>query len=444
MAAVVACIHMSSCTNDPSPDAFLVPEFGAVTVDESVPGAVEFKCQVSSMSQISEFGVYSTNTARSAYTPQKTPGVLNSHDAFKVRLDGLMGGATYSCRFFIGNGRVERLSDPIFYAAPDNGSGRDPMVLRAQPASDGNVYLPLRGSVKCVIDWGDGSRSACSGEYGSGTLASGYISHSYAAANTFDITISGTVSALSCYGLPDCSCICAVLDWGDTGLMDLSCAFLGQTGLEELAAPGSGTFAGVLSFRNALSGTAIRTLPAGFFSSCPAGCDYTRVCFGCKDLATLPDLLFPAAESLQQCFKGCSSLRELPAHLVSAGASLKELQETFADCTSLAVLPTTLLHGCTGLERLASAFAGCTSLSELPATLLDDCRRLTSTEGAFMNCISLAGESPFTVIGGQKVHLYERGAFPQQFADISKYYLCFYACPGLSDYKDMPAAWKTL
>lgn len=445
LAAVVAvCTYMASCTHDPSPDAFLVPEFGAVTVDESVPGSVEFNCQVSSMAQISEFGVYSSNNPGPQGSLQKIPGVLTSQDAFKVRLDGLMGGTTYSCRFFIGNGRVERLSEPITYSVPDNGSGRAPMVLRVKPAADGNVYLPLRGSVKCVVDWGDGKREACTGEYGSGTIVSGFISHSYAAASTYDITISGTVSALSSYGLPDCSCVCAVLDWGDTGLKDLGCAFQNQAALEELAAPGNGTFAEVSSFRNAFSGSAITAIPAGFFSSCPPGCDYTRVSFGCKDLETLPDVLFPSAESLQQCFKGCSSLRGLPAHLAASGASLKELQETFADCTSLTELPETLLQGCSCLERVVSAFAGCSSLTKLPAALFDDCHRLTSVEGAFMNCTALAGESPFTVVDGQIVHLYERSSRPQQFAGISKYYLCFYACEGLSDYMDMPATWKSL
>lgn len=433
-----------SCINDPSPDTFLVPEFGAVTVDESIPGSVEFNCRVSSMAQISEFGVYSSNDLGSQGSVQKTPGVRTSQDGFKVRLDGLMGGTTYSCRFFISNGRVERLSEPISYSAPDNGSGRAPMVLRVKPAADGNVYLPLRGSVKCVVDWGDGRRDACTGEYGSGTLANGFISHAYSGVGPFVVRVSGNVSALSSYGLPDCSCVGAVLDWGNTGLSDLSSAFQGQVALEELAAPDETTFADVHSFRNAFSGSAITTVPDGFFTSCPAVCDYTRVCFGCQNLTALPDNLFPAAESLQQSFKGCTSLRELPAHLVASGASLKEMQETFADCTSLVEMPETLLSGCTGLERVVSAFAGCTSLTGLPTALFDDCRRLTDVEGAFMNCTALAGESPFTIIDGQKVHLYERAADPGRFAAVAKYYLCFYACTGLSDYMDIPATWKSL
>ena len=443
--SVIAAISavLSSCIHDPSPEAFLVPEFGTVTIDESIPGSVEFNCQVTSMSQLSEFGVYSSNSTGSQAAPDKTPGVRTSQDAFKVRLDGLIGGAKYSCRFYIGNGRVERLSEPITYSAPYNGSGRAPMVLRVRPAADGKVYLPLRGAVKCVVDWGDGNREACAGEYGSGTIAGGCISHSYAAADNYEVSISGVVTALSSYGLPNADCICEVLDWGDTGLKDLSCAFQNQIRLEALAAPGSDTFADVLSFRNAFSGTAITSLPAGFFSSCPPGCDYSRVCFGCGNLEALPDMLFPSAERLQQCFKGCSSLRELPARLVASGASLRELQETFADCTSLTVLPETLLSGCHGLLRLVSTFAGCSSLTALPSALFDGCPALTDVEGAFMNCTALSGESPFTVVDGEKVHLYERSVHQEHFAPVSKYILCFYACTGLSDYTDIPAAWKS-
>ena len=32
----------------------------------------------------------------------------------------------------------------------------------------------------------------------------------------------------------------------------------------------------------------------------------------------------------------------------------------------------------------------------------------------------------------------------EHFAAVAKYYLCFYACPGLSDYMDIPATWKSL
>ena len=443
LSVIIAMLLLSvlpSCTVDPSPEAYRVPEFGLVTVDESELGVVEFCYPVSPMSQVTDCGLYYREAGDEAAW-LKAPGIHAGADTFKVRIDNLADGATYSYRLFVSNGRAERLSDPMTYVAPDNGFGRDPMVLQVQAGADGKVWLPLRGSVKCKVDWGDGTHEVCVGEFGAGTLASGCISHTYASPESYVVTAAGTVTALSGFGLPSGS-VKAVLAWGDTGLTDMSCAFQGQEMLCKLAAPCDGAFASVASFRNAFSGTGITGLPAGFFDSCPNDCDYTRVFASCKRLQSLPDPVFPSAESLLQCFTGCSSLKSLPARLCADGSGVRVMQEVFSDCTSLQSVPGTLLVGFTGLERMVSVFAGCTSLSGLPAGLFDDCRLLTVTEGVFMNCSSLSGESPYTVIDGVKVHLYERNAFPEHFAAINSCYLCYFGCTGLSDYDGIPASWK--
>ena len=436
---------LASCVNDPLPEGFLVPEFEAVSVDESVPGTVEFSCTVSSMAQVSEFGLYysSSPSAKSEPEPswQKAGGTQVSVNSFKVRIDGLLGGATYKCRLFISNGRVERLSEAISYSAPEEMPDPDPMVFLVQAGADGKVCLPLRGSVNCTIDWGDGNRESSTGEYGTGTLANGCVSHTYDSPSRYTVYVRGKVTALSSSGLPCPNSITAVLAWGDTGLTDMDCAFLGQELLEELAEPAESAFAGVVSFRNAFSGTSIKTVPAGFLSSSPAGCDFTKAFASCSQLLSLPSPLFPTAESLSQCFKGCTSLQTLPARLCSDGSALREMQETFADCASLTEIPSGLLAGCTGLERMVSVFSGCSALGSLPAGLFDDCRSLGVVEGAFMNCTSLEGESPYSITDGVKVHLYERNAFPGSFAAITSGYMCFFGCTGLSDYKDMPSEW---
>ena len=498
---------LHSCLQDPSPDGFLVPQFSGISIDESVPGVVTFHCGVSSMEQISDFGLYFTTagtttagtktaatktagtktagsktSAGTKSSATKTSGTLarpaskasdplwtrvqgtrDSDESFTVSIESLLGGATYSCRLYIGNGRVERLSEPLSYSAPDNGSGRAPMVLRVAPGSDGAVYLPLRGNVKCVIDWGDGSREACTGDFGIGSLASGYVSHTYELPDAYsgptsypdasaakapawmeeptfyEVSISGTVTALSTSGLPDCSTIEAVLDWGDTGLQDLSCAFSDCTRLESLAVPAPGTFSNVSSLRDAFSGTSLWSLPNGLFDDVPDGCDCSRTFEGCTLLHSLPEGLLPATESLRQTFKGCTALETLPSKLIKGA---REMQETFAGCSSLRTLPDDLLQGSPELERFVSVFAGCSALESLPAALFDPCRGLGSVEGAFMNCASLRGESPATVIKGTKVHLYERSAYPEEFVPIEKYYLCFFGCLTLDDYPQMPQNWK--
>ena len=129
---------LHSCLQDPSPDGFLVPQFSGISIDESVPGVVTFHCGVSSMEQISDFGLYfttagtktagsktsavtkssATKTAGTLVRPSskaadplwtRVQGTRDSDESFTVSIESLLGGATYSCRLYIGNGRVERL-----------------------------------------------------------------------------------------------------------------------------------------------------------------------------------------------------------------------------------------------------------------------------------------------------------------------------------------------
>lgn len=463
---ILVAIALESCVNDPSPDGFRVPEFGSITIDESAPGSVAFNCRVSSMSQLADYGLYFTtgtaaSKAQQEVSWQKVQGTKAAEDAFSVRIDDLMGGATYVCRMFVSNGRVERLSEPLSYSAPDNGSGRAPMRMEVEPSTDGFVCLPIRGTLKCVVDWGDGSREAFQGEYGAGSIATAYVSHLYELPDassgatyssshpsyvrempTFVVSVSGTVSALSSYGLPNGTNVRSLLAWGETGLTDLTCAFMGQRGMDLVAAPAPGILSGVVSFREAFKETALCSLPESLFADVPAGVDMTRCFADCTWLESIPDAFLPGTEICQQTFKGCTSLKTISGKLFSNGAPVRELQETFAGCTFLESVPASMFEGCAGLERLVSVFSGCVSLSSLPASLLDPCPALTSVDGAFMNCGALSGESPYTVVDGRKVHLYERNAYPGQFAEITKNYLCFYGCAGLSDYPDMPAGWK--
>jgi hypothetical protein len=415
----VLLLVVTACLNDPAPDGLPEPEFTGVTVDEREQGSVRFTCGVSSMARVKEYGAYySVLGAESASLDAewtRLSGSRISEESFSVQLDGLLGGATYFCRFYISNGRYERLSEQISYCAVEPVAPRAPMLMEVCPTPDGRVYLPICGSLDCTVDWGDGTKDSYAGDYGVGVLANANVSHTYdGQSDRFTVTVSGTVTALSSVGLPDCTTITAVLDWGDTGLRDLNCAFLGQSGLKSVVAP-AGALDNVTSFRKAFSETALTSLPDGLLSG---------------------------AAGFEQTFKGCASLKTLPDKLFSAPGKLKELQETFADCTSLESLPVSLFKDCAGLEKLVSTFSGCTSLAGLPASLFDDCPAITVAEGVFMNCSSLAGESPYTEIDGVRVHLYQRDAYPARFAAIGRSYLCFFGCNGLSDFAQMPDAWK--
>jgi hypothetical protein len=48
------------------------------------------------------------------------------------------------------------------------------------------------------------------------------------------------------------------------------------------------------------------------------------------------------------------------------------------------------------------------------------------------------------MMDGQKVHLYERANYPEQFRAPKYLKKAFYFCSGLTDYAQMPISWKQL
>lgn len=64
-----------------------------------------------------------------------------------------------------------------------------------------------------------------------------------------------------------------------------------------------------------------------------------------------------------------------------------------------------------------------------------------NVKSAFSGSLNVEGESPYTVIGNKKVHLYERGDYPTEFVALQEYVRCFGYCTKLTDYSDMPDHW---
>lgn len=81
----------------------------------------------------------------------------------------------------------------------------------------------------------------------------------------------------------------------------------------------------------------------------------------------------------------------------------------------------------------SSAFQSCSALVDVPVNLFDAACMATNFEKAFSQVKNVTSESPYVLVGGQKVHLYERKNFGQ-FANISKYISCFY-CGNWADQK---------
>lgn len=109
-----------ACSADPRPDAYGMPEFEMVSVREGAQGEVTFTCRMSSMLQLTGYGLYYAK-ADDAETSDwdKAPGDKTGEDTFSVSLGGLAPGTTYTYCFYISNGRKEARSSSNHYTVPE-------------------------------------------------------------------------------------------------------------------------------------------------------------------------------------------------------------------------------------------------------------------------------------------------------------------------------------
>lgn len=202
--------------------------------------------------------------------------------------------------------------------------------------------------------------------------------------------------------------------------------------------------------------TALESLPAGLFrnntqlssmKSTFAGCSsLTTLSEGlfaaCRNITSLGELHYPGNNSASGIFSDCTALESIPDDLFSAMTKLKDAPGIFDGCTALTAIPESLFANNKELRTINFAFSGCRSLTSLPAGLFDQNRMLQSVSNAFSGCSSLTGESPYTLVNGQKVHLYERDSYPDYFLEITQRSNTFENCSHLSDYEQIPDMWK--
>ena len=276
-----------------------------------------------------------------------------------------------------------------FVQLTDGAEDPDAMIFttRANFSNDFTAYLPLYGNVDCFIDWGDGNVEYINGDYDNDV-----ISHVYDVSEpaSFDVKIIGQVEQLSSYKITTHT-ITDVKQWGNVGLKSMYDAFKGNIYLTSVSDDINSAFANVKSFYEA--------------------------------------------------FYGCTGLTALPEKLFAACANVTSFSYAFTDCTGLTTLPEKLFANCTEVVSFEETFDSCVSLVEVPAALFDNNRKIKTFNRTFYYCNLLSGESPYTLIGDVKVHLYERADYPDYFATPTSHYSCF-SSRNLTDYDQIPDSWK--
>lgn len=360
--------------------------------------------------------------------------------------------ATAEYAFKQGNGNMQ-----LEYVIPEDGK---------------TAKLPICGDdIDCTIDWGDGSDKMSVKGYVSSYSR---IDHQYAKAGTYIISISGIIDEFNSDDTGITDYFKALRSWGALQINSLRNAFKG-TSMTQIPLPEEpDLFANVESISGAFEKMDnLTSAPVGLFDTAVNVTDASNLFYDCKLLETIPENFFSGMtkiEDISNMFYNCQSLKQVPADLFKSntaismvtalfsysglenipagffdfGENIKMMITIFAGCEKLKEIPEGLFDKLPEITRFQSTFLNCTSLTSIPTALFDNCKKLNIIQYMFKGCTALTGESPYTMVDGVKVHLYERNDHLDVFTKILPKDAkgTFAECTGLSDYAAMPDKYK--
>lgn len=347
----------------------------------------------------------------------------------------------------------------------------NPMVIEyTVPAGGQLVAAPVSGAVNCYVDWGDAETSSCCRTLNMFE----YMTHTYASAGVYKVRIYGSSEKISCDNGSEMEsskkCITALDTWGAIRPVSLYYGFSG-TSIRTLPDDTAEALSEVTNFglafylcdklesvpadmlRNTratdmagmfLGCVSLREIPEGFLDGAVEVNNISTMFRDCRSLTAIPEGLFDSMDKVvmaNSTFSGCSSVREIPAGLFDSFSATTQINGIFRDCSSLVTVPEGLFSSMTEVFDISEAFSGCTSLESVPADLFSGCNKIQYAISTFYGCSSLSCESPYDIVDGTKVHLYERGNH-DSYSVINSYTSCFGGCTGLSDYSQIPQDWK--
>lgn len=203
-----------------------------------------------------------------------------------------------------------------------------------------------------------------------------------------------------------------------------------------------GSFAGKPNIKTANSmfiGTwRLNTIPPQMFRGCPNLEDVTSA-FGFSYNIPNADYMFADCPKLTQAAQVfCYVIFPSAVSAFENCTSLKSVVSLFANCRLLTDV-TNVFKGCTNIELALRVFQNCAVLNP-PVNVFDDCKKAYNFKECYNNLPAATNESPYTVVNGQKVHLWERT--PELgFALPIQYDFCFTNSPNFADYANIPEAW---
>jgi hypothetical protein len=270
----------------------------------------------------------------------------------------------------------------------------------------GNFTLPLRSgyTYNMTVSWGDGTADSTVTAYNAASAT-----HNYAAAGTYQISITGTCGAWYINNIAAIKAkLTKVIDWGSVGFatLGLESAFYGCSNLTVLPSTPIVAAAGLSSLKYLfLNCTGLTAIPSGIFDNLTGVTTFQGTFSGCTGLTgSIPVDLFrynTAAYdyAFQSTFQGCNHLTgAIPTDLFRYNTTVRNLAfvSTFSGCTGLTgSIPTDFFRYNTNARSFQNTFQNCSGLTgSIPAGMFNYNTLATDFSSVFSGCIGLTGSIP--------------------------------------------------
>lgn len=295
------------------------------------------------------------------------------------------------------------------------------------------------------VNWGDGTPI----EY---IKTDGLFGHNYAAGTTGEVVVTfigrtgafflGTKSS-------DQEVFKGSLIKVDLTNADAACpsgmwinAFWGCNYLVEVV----GSFAGKPNIKKCnsmfITCCRLKSVPEQMFRWCPRLLTVSRIFSYCRILKTKMDYMFadcPALDSVEYSLFEAFAVQSAVG-ILSNSLAITNANFMFMRCKALTDVTDMFFGGeYTKLRSVLGIFHDCPLLN-VPSSIFDLAKRIAIFKNALSLNPSATNESPYTVVNGQKIHLWERTVALGFIVPIISEF-CFTDSPNFADYANIPETW---
>ena len=307
----------------------------------------------------------------------------------------------------------------------------------------GTITLPLRGgggwNYNMTVDYGDGTVVNVNSN------SDPDATHTYSSGDSNrTVTITGTMGGFYFNNTGSKANFRSVVSWGPISGVNVFAGYSAYNGCANFVGstqPMDSSWGGLTVAGNMFKGCSSFTTNAPNVSALTNLTDITYGWQSCVNMVIAPSISGATKlQTIATAWSGCSKLT-VPAD-VSSLTNVTTVKQSWKDCTSLQQGPS--IQTMTKLKNIDQAYMNCSSLTNTVQSILGSplmvLTGLVNSAYMFSGDVSLSGQGmPFVTAATS-------GLFAASYtigtASTNSSYRTFYGCTNLSDYADIPAAFK--